>query len=342
MCRSIWRVFLAAVFITAAGNVAAGKICGSPPEGKCYQVNSAGKFESYGEYLWQSKEIVMGRSVGGDIAVSLVQYLREGNIYKYKGYALSVTPGQLNLLDRKRFKSPVEKIKLPVRNSLPLCSPYVTKCFALERTNKDVYYGGKYNDGRLTRRDGYGLVLTNEGQIYVGYFRRGEPHGKGHLVFFSGEEYIGEFRDGKFNGYGVFYYASGKEYRGHWRDNRQHGEGSVYDERDALEWKGSWSAGKKLLSQLVIDRIRALQRLLINAGYLEGAPDGIPGTQTKSAMQRIVTELPSAHHGRLRALDWTNAADLKAASDTIQAYIAEPLGKCPVNGHVQSLCFIGT
>ena len=120
MCRSIWRVFLAAVFITAAGNVA-GERYGSP-EGKCYQVNSAGKFESYGEYLWQSKEIVRGRSVGGDIAGSLVQYLRKEIFIStrlcFVSYARAAKPA-----GSKKVQITGLKIKLPVR--ILACGPYV-------------------------------------------------------------------------------------------------------------------------------------------------------------------------------------------------------------------------
>ena len=58
MFRDICRILLAVVLIAAAENAAAVKKCEASPKGKCYRVNSAGEFVSYGEYLRRSKETI--------------------------------------------------------------------------------------------------------------------------------------------------------------------------------------------------------------------------------------------------------------------------------------------
>ena len=212
------------------------------------------------------------------------------------------------------------------------------------------------------KRHGYGLLVTKDGHLYVGYFRNDEPHGKGHLIYFNGEEYVGNFQDGKFSGDGTFYYSSGKKYVGQWSNNRMNGQGSVYNSAGLLEWSGNWVAGRKQsankdtaiarskseppkqapqMSPFAEQRVRLLQGYLIRLGFLQGSPDGVPGPATKSAMRKMVPDLPTVHHERLNTMNWTDSGDLAAAVETVKAYIAMPSGQCKINGHAYSLCFNG-
>jgi hypothetical protein len=212
------------------------------------------------------------------------------------------------------------------------------------------------------QRNGHGALLTNNGHIYVGNFVNGKPEGEGHLIYFNGEQYIGAFRTGEFSGDGTFYYDSGKRYQGQWMNNRMHGEGSVYNATGDLEWSGIWAAGRKMkqseaiaaapsesesdapsevtgLSPQAANAVRLIQGYLIDLGFLQGSADGVPGPDTKSAMRKIIPDLPTVHHARLNTLTWTDSTDLEIAAKTVRAYIAEPAGQCKIRGYVYGFCF---
>ena len=131
----------------------------------------------------------------------------------------------------------------------------------------EAFEDGKYNGaGKMTRRDG---------DIYVGNFLDGQPHGmgvwtfraedpceryEGHVVkgTFEGEGtlsfkeagdsssllYVGGFQNNKFNGKGKMKYRNGDSYDGFWRASVRQGTGS-YTWAKGQKYDGQWSEGKR-------------------------------------------------------------------------------------------------
>ncbi len=67
-------------------------------------------------------------------------------------------------------------------------------------------------------RNGIGVRLNEAGQKYVGYFRRGQPSGKG-----------------------VCYYPNGQRYDGQWKNGLRHGNGTLF--KGDVKQKGVWKDG---------------------------------------------------------------------------------------------------
>jgi len=67
-------------------------------------------------------------------------------------------------------------------------------------------------------RNGIGVYLDEEGNRYVGYFKRHKPSGKGICYYPNGNRYDGNWRAGLPNGEGVLYDVSGQLHHGFWRD----------------------------------------------------------------------------------------------------------------------------
>jgi hypothetical protein len=360
----IWRFCLFIFAVTISPPTLSASICNENRlSGECYRVNSSGQFWTYGAFLPKSRDTLFADYSGSNgFNLSRIRYKRRSSDsdFVYDHYLIQTKKSQLVFFrEQSPFRSGTTAINLPT-GTISVCNSGRASCFVFERTKDDAYYGAKFYSLGKARRHGYGLLVTKQGHLYVGYFRNDEPHGKGHLIYFNGEEYVGNFEDGEFSGNGTFYYSSGKKYVGQWRNNRMQGQGSVYNSDGLLEWSGSWTAGRKQsatkdsaiassapeppkqasqMSPTAKHRLRLLQEYLIRLGFLQGSPDGVPGPATKLAMRKLISDLPTIHHGSLNTMDYTDQGDLQAALETVEAYIAKPLGQCKINRHTYSLCF---
>ena len=89
----------------------------------------------------------------------------------------------------------------------------------------------------------YGRRRCDDGAMYLGDFADDclTREGWGMLVSLNGDTYHGEFRDGKPNGYGEMRYASGASHRGLWERGERNGSGVFVDvDGSVIEtlWKG--------------------------------------------------------------------------------------------------------
>ena len=89
----------------------------------------------------------------------------------------------------------------------------------------------------------YGRRRCDDGAMYLGDFADDclTREGWGMLVSLNGDTYHGEFRDGKPNGYGEMRYASGASHRGLWEKGERNGSGVFVDvDGSVIEtlWKG--------------------------------------------------------------------------------------------------------
>ncbi|CAD8113833.1 unnamed protein product [Paramecium sonneborni] len=87
--------------------------------------------------------------------------------------------------------------------------------------NGDIYEGN-FIDNLL---EGNGQCLFKRGPIYTGQFKAGKPDGNGKELWPDGSNYEGEFQNGKKNGYGTYIWNQQSNYEGQWKDNMIQGIG---------------------------------------------------------------------------------------------------------------------
>ncbi|XP_010521233.1 PREDICTED: phosphatidylinositol 4-phosphate 5-kinase 1 [Tarenaya hassleriana] len=86
---------------------------------------------------------------------------------------------------------------------------------------------------------GSGKYLWKDGCMYEGEWKRGKASGKGKFSWPSGATYEGEFKSGRMEGFGTFTGADGDTYRGSWVADRKQGHGQKrYANGDFYE--GTW------------------------------------------------------------------------------------------------------
>ncbi|CAL9215856.1 unnamed protein product [Arabidopsis halleri] len=101
--------------------------------------------------------------------------------------------------------------------------------------NGDLYIGS-FSGGFP---HGSGKYLWKDGCMYEGDWKRGKASGKGKFSWPSGATYEGEFKSGRMEGFGTFTGADGDTYRGTWVADRKHGHGQKrYANGDFYE--GTW------------------------------------------------------------------------------------------------------
>ncbi|KAL5218940.1 hypothetical protein ABZP36_019624 [Zizania latifolia] len=104
--------------------------------------------------------------------------------------------------------------------------------------NGDLYMG----QWRAGAPHGAGKYLWADGCMYEGEWRRGKATGRGRFSWPSGATYEGEFLDGFMHGAGTYVGAAGDTYRGAWAKNLEHGAGEKrYANGDCYD--GEWRAG---------------------------------------------------------------------------------------------------
>ena len=86
-------------------------------------------------------------------------------------------------------------------------------CFSLQ--SQECITGNCY--------DGFGRIIYNNGQEYIGEFKNGEAHGYGQTFYIIGDDYLGEYNQGKKHGYGIFTWSNGNKYIGKFKDGKQDG-----------------------------------------------------------------------------------------------------------------------
>ncbi|EDO35309.1 predicted protein [Nematostella vectensis] len=102
--------------------------------------------------------------------------------------------------------------------------------------------------------DGEGMYQYDNGDFYVGEWRRGKRHGYGNLEkadegmyqYDNGDFYVGEWRRGKRHGYGnlekadaSYTHDNGDTYTGQWQAGMRHGKGELVT-ADGRRIEGYW------------------------------------------------------------------------------------------------------
>ena len=96
------------------------------------------------------------------------------------------------------------------------------KNYCLKYNNGSVYLG-YFN--KYWQREGYGILIFEDGSKYQGFFNDNKMNGRGRLVGIEGDYYEGEFKDDKANEFGKYVNKKGGIYIGQWLDDKQHWRG---------------------------------------------------------------------------------------------------------------------
>jgi len=112
-------------------------------------------------------------------------------------------------------------------------------------------YKGDWKDGS---KEGFGILVENDGTKYEGEWLGGRRHGKGTLWAVQNKKsikrYIGEWINNHMDGFGIYYYEDGQVYSGKWRRGNKSGQGKQdYGNGDYYEgeWKGNVRHGQGAL-----------------------------------------------------------------------------------------------
>ncbi|XP_073035661.1 phosphatidylinositol 4-phosphate 5-kinase 1-like [Primulina eburnea] len=131
---------------------------------------------------------------------------------------------EVKIIDAATTSTPRSVIIIPRSKSPAACRRVTPTSISVE-------------DGALEKR------LRN-GDLYIGSFSSGIPHGLGKYLWKDGCMYEGEWRKGKASGKGKFSWPSGATFEGEFKSGRMDGTGTFVGS-DGDTYKGSWSADRK-------------------------------------------------------------------------------------------------
>ena len=118
-----------------------------------------------------------------------------------------------------------------------------------------AFYSGQLKEG-TDIKEGIGIAVYSDGDIYEGCWKNGRWNGKGRNIFDDESYYIGEFKDGLRHGCGILYFVKGESYKyfyepryeyryeGEWKNGNKHGQGAFYYE-NGDKYEGEWKDGYK-------------------------------------------------------------------------------------------------
>jgi hypothetical protein len=181
--------------------------------------------------------------------------------------------------------------------------------------------------------DGFGRIIYDNGQEYIGEFRNGDPHGYGKTLYSNGHVYLGEYNNGTKHGYGVFKWKNGNKFYGKFKNGKEDGY-AVKTEKRSTSIGGirhlinEWEDGelKKSSVKEIDDKMGCLIGKCNDNSktgiYVKGGEIAVGNTNqavifTKSSFQRkiYIGELNS--QGKLKrgmilsSLNYSNGGDLE-------------------------------
>lgn len=98
-------------------------------------------------------------------------------------------------------------------------------------------------------KEGYGTMISSNGDKYTGGFVADFKSGYGTLTKANGETYVGNWAKEMKSGAGTYTYANGEKYTGNWANDKMDGAGILYDGAGRVLKQGSWDEGVFISSQ---------------------------------------------------------------------------------------------
>jgi hypothetical protein len=144
--------------------------------------------------------------------------------------------------------------------------------------NGDLYVGQYKNN----KRNGMGTYRYKNGTFYTGEWVDNKRTGKGRIVYPDGGRYYGDWINNAKSGSGTFTYANGDQYVGAWRSDKKDGQGKYKFRKDSSSYEGQWKDG-----QFVKGVWQLNNNVVYEGEYKNGVPCGAgsfkfatPGVQT--------------------------------------------------------------
>ena len=80
------------------------------------------------------------------------------------------------------------------------------------------------SDPNATFDNCFGNWEWDDGDRYVGEWKKDMKHGQGTYTFSNGNKYVGLFKDNKKNGQGTFTFSDGEIYFGEYKEDKRQGQ----------------------------------------------------------------------------------------------------------------------
>ena len=105
---------------------------------------------------------------------------------------------------------------------------------AIFRYIKSFYINNYFNQ----KYEGFGKVIFENGNYFIGQFKDDFPNGKGTIYYKNGTiMYEGDFINGKAEGNGKLIYKDGNYFIGQFKNDIPNGKGVIYDKKEVLNMK---------------------------------------------------------------------------------------------------------
>ncbi|MBT4737688.1 MAG: hypothetical protein HOO15_00555 [Flavobacteriales bacterium] len=114
---------------------------------------------------------------------------------------------------------------------LLICVPLMFSCGDSEDNEKTK------SNGKIRFKD------YNNGDHYIGSFKRNSPHGTGTYIYSNGDKYVGEWKKGERHGFGVSMFKNEINY-GHWNNGLRNSKFLTFDLDSNLKYVSNFSDGK--------------------------------------------------------------------------------------------------
>ena len=112
--------------------------------------------------------------------------------------------------------------------------------YCIRLKDNSIYHGYLTDNWK---KEGFGILYTEDGCKYEGYFFNDLKHGQGRMLHTDGYYYEGYFENEKTNGFGKYVNLDGTMYIGYWKDEKQHGFGEeIFN--DYSRYEGNYEFGK--------------------------------------------------------------------------------------------------
>ena len=112
--------------------------------------------------------------------------------------------------------------------------------------NKIRYPSGSEYEGNTeySAASGYGILTTQEIDIFQGTWVNNELNGYAHILYQDGNSYQGFIENNEKCGWGIYSWTNGNVYNGYWYKDEIHGDG-VLQTHDKV-YHGPWELGQQL------------------------------------------------------------------------------------------------
>ena len=150
-----------------------------------------------------------------------------------------------------------------------MVSDYVCKNQSVNNINKFKLPDCNININPTNWDNCFGTFKNQNGDLYVGDFKKGQYHGNGTYTFspkgnFSGQVYTGEWLYGKRNGMGINVWGNGEKYIGEWKNDKRDGAGTNSYIDGKIE-KGIWKNDKYISQSRNLKKSVIPENKMINA-----------------------------------------------------------------------------